>query len=317
MNTKDSLALIVCLFLAAGASACNLPAQAGAGGPQAWIDAPLTGDTITVGTNVEVTSHSSDLSGITNVELSINKAVLNTANIPEADKTFVLIKQIWTPTEPGVYELQVRAQNTSGQWSDYAVVLVTVGRAPVIVPIQTLPPTLVATAAPSDTATPSPMPTTASTGSVSIERISTNLVYFGAASCGPLEVTITARATAPNGITVVVLFYRFSSNSSSAFQNVEMNSIGGDLFQVTLNPTSLAGASISLDQASLQYQIVVQQIGGDTSLRTTVMSDITLQACGSVTAACSSYTDKRSCQSHGCAWVSKPGIVPIFACKNP
>lgn len=161
-------------------------------------------------------------------------------------------------------------------------------------------------------------PTPAPVGGVSIESISTNLVYLGRASCGPLEVTITARATAPNGIKVVVLFYRFSTgNSSSEFQSVAMNPIGGDLYQHTLNPTSLLGGSIPFDQATLQYQIVVQQNDGDTSIRTPVMADIAVQACGSVTAACSSYTDKRTCEANGCNWVEIPGTIPIYECRNP
>lgn len=166
-------------------------------------------------------------------------------------------------------------------------------------------------------------PTPAPVGGVSIESVSTNLVYLGRASCGPLEVTITARATAPNGIKVVVLFYRFSTGSSSSeFQSVAMNPIGGDLYQRTLNPTSLLGGSIPFDQATLQYQIVVQQNDGDTSIRTPVMADIAVQACGSISVptaapACSSYTDRRACEAHGCNWVEIPGTVPIYECRNP
>lgn len=161
-------------------------------------------------------------------------------------------------------------------------------------------------------------PTPASTGGVSIERISTNLVYLGQASCGPLEVTITARATAPKGIKVVVLFYRFATGSSSnEFQGVAMNPIGGDLYQRTLNPTSLFGGSIPFDQATLQYQIVIQQNDGDTTLRTPVMADIAVQACGSVAAACSSYTNQRTCEAKGCNWVPIPGIVPTYECRKP
>jgi hypothetical protein len=97
-----------------------------------------------------------------------------------------------------------------------------------------------------------------------------------------------------------------------------MNPIGADLYARTLNPTSLLGTAASSDQTSLQYQVVVQQNGGDTALRTPVLADIALQVCGNApTLDCSSYADKRSCQSHGCSWVSKPAIVPTFECKNP
>lgn len=160
-------------------------------------------------------------------------------------------------------------------------------------------------------------PTPAPLGGVSVERVSTNLVYLGQASCGTQDVTIVARATAPKGIKVVVLFYRFfAGGSTGEFQSVAMNPIGGDLYQRTLNPTSLLG-SVPFDQATLQYQIVIQQNDGDVSLRTPVMADIVVQACGPVTAACSSYTDQRTCEAKGCNWVAGPGIVPVYECKAP
>ncbi|HSD84988.1 MAG TPA: hypothetical protein VLG46_14065, partial [Anaerolineae bacterium] len=163
-----------------------------------------------------------------------------------------------------------------------------------------------------------------SPGGVSIERISTGLVYLGRGGCGAGEVTITARATAPKDIKVVVLFYRFASgNTSSGFQDVAMDPAGGDLYQRTLNPTSMMGGSIPFDQATLQYQVVVQQTDGDTTIRTPVMADIVVKTCGNISSAptavpaCSSYTDKRSCEVNGCNWVAKPGIVPLYTCKKP
>ena len=95
-----------------------------------------------------------------------------------------------------------------------------------------------------------------------------------------------------------------------------MKPIGGDLYEATLNPTELLGG-IPFEQATLQYQIVIQQNDGDTSLRTPVLADISVQACGSVTASCSSYTDERTCIANGCNWVTIPGVVPIYECRNP
>jgi hypothetical protein len=157
-------------------------------------------------------------------------------------------------------------------------------------------------------------------GSVAIESISTDTVYVGEATCGPLEWTVKARATAPNGITAVVLFYRFEPGSSRGFQDIAMQPAGGDEFQASLNPTSVLGGSLSSDQATLQYQVVVQQKDGDTSIRTPVMADVAVQPCGrqgGSAASCSSYTDKRSCQSHGCNWTPGAGIVPTYSCQNP
>jgi hypothetical protein len=98
---------------------------------------------------------------------------------------------------------------------------------------------------------------------------------------------------------------------------VLMMAFGGDLYEATLNPTSLLGGTIPFEQATLQYKIVIQQNDGDTSLRTQVIADIVVQACGRVTASCSSYTDERTCIANGCNWVSIPGTVPIYECRNP
>jgi len=63
----------------------------------------------------------------------------------------------------------------------------------------------------------------------------------------------------------------------------------------------------------------VQQKDGDTSIRTPVLADISVQACGPVAPApsCSDYTDKRSCVAHGCKWVPGTGIVATYTCQNP
>jgi hypothetical protein len=78
-------------------------------------------------------------------------------------------------------------------------------------------------------------------------------------------VVITARATTPKGIQVVVLFYRYEPGSPSGFENVAMSPIGGDLYRARLIPNSTLGGPAD---GILQYQAVVQQTDGDTSIRT-------------------------------------------------
>ena len=114
------LALISVFF-----TSCNLPQQ-NANGPHAWIDSPLTGSVLQVNTAVDIVSHSSDSLSLSNVELSINNALLRVDAIPEANLTYVLMKQSWTPSAAGTYQVRLRTQASSGQWSDYAVVSVTV-----------------------------------------------------------------------------------------------------------------------------------------------------------------------------------------------
>jgi len=139
------------------AVSCNLPAQGS--GPHAWIDAPLNGTVLPVNTKVDIISHSNDLAGITNVELSINDVTLRTDAVPESGQVYVLMSQAWTPTEAGSYQLRVRAQTGNGGWSDYAVVTVTVEREPTFTATLPESPTPFVTLTPSLTATLTESPT--------------------------------------------------------------------------------------------------------------------------------------------------------------
>jgi hypothetical protein len=307
-----TLFLIVSLL-----SACTLPANIqGEQAPsvRAWFDAPLPNSVFVPPNPCQIVAHGASPNGISLFELSINGAASSIAS-PDPQSSLVTLTQDCGVSEPGNYLLQVRVQDNAGTWSGYAQTSLTIAggetQTPPAAPEETV------TVTPTLTLTPTLTPTTEPSGGVSIEQVSTDLVYIGQARCGTLEVTITARAVAPQGINVVVLFYRFQSgNSSSEFQSLSMNPVGDDLYRRTLNPTSLLGGSVPFDQAVLQYQVVIQQNNGDTSLRTPVLSDITVQACGGVT-SCSSFTNESSCTANGCNWVSVPGTVPLNECRNP
>jgi len=333
MPRKILILIIICIV----PTACNMP-QSGqsAGTPQAWFDMPINNSSYPLA-SVQLVFHASDPGGISQAELRVDGQPAGSFNSPDTKASLVTFNQNWTPLAPGKYTLQARARNNKQVWSEFTQTIIVIqGQrsspqvdptlTPVITPIitRTSIPTLTQTLTPIPTQTFTPIPTSTLTptalprGGVSIERVSTNLVYLGNADCGPLDVTIAARATASNGIKVMVLFYRFQTDSSSSeFQSIGMNPLGSDLYERTLNPTSLLGGSVPFDEATLQYQVVVQQNNGDVSIRTPVMSDITVKACGSVTASCSSYTDERMCIANGCSWVNIPGTVPIYECRNP
>lgn len=321
---KRTLSLLLCLLLAA----CNLPGEQTASAPQAWFDMPLP-DTVFFPPNpCHLIAHGASASGIAAFEISINGAVASNES-PSDSKAMLVTLDTSCPTLiPGKNIIEVRTQDNAGGWSDSAQTTVfLVGENPpadTTPPLSTETPATVRTAIPTLTATlvptstPTETPTPPPTGGVTVERVSTNLVYLGGSSCGTNEVTILARAVAPDGIKIVVLFYRFETgNSSSGFESIGMKPIGGDLYQATLNPTSLFGGAIQFEQATLQYQIVIQQNDGDTSLRTPVIADVVVQACGRVTVSCSSYTDERTCDTNGCNWVSIPGTVPNYECRDP
>ena len=321
---KRILSILLCLLLAA----CNLPGQQAASASQAWFDMPLP-DTVFYPPNpCNLIAHGASPSGIAAFEISINGAVASNETSSDSKATLATLTKSCPPLVSGKNILEVRVQDNAGGWSDSAQTTIFLAQTDSVTetppplstetPVSTFTaiPTLTATLPPTSTPTLTPTPPPAS--GVTVERVSTNLVYLGASSCGVNDVTILARAVAPNGIKVVVLFYRFATgDSSSGFESVGMKSIGGDLYEATLNPTSVLGGAIPFEQATLQYQIVIQQNDGETSLRTPVIADIVVQACGRVTASCSSYTDERTCIANGCNWVSIPGVVPIYECRNP
>lgn len=304
------------LFLAILISGCSLPlagddSSESLSSPRAWFDAPLLGTVFYPPNPCQIVAHGASPNGIALFELSINGAARSIPS-PDTQGSLVTLTQDCGLTEPGDYLLLLRARDNDGNWSGIAETTLTIaGRETPTV----APPSEGTTATVSPTVTTTPI--AAMTGGASIESLSTKLVYLGQTNCGPNEVTITTRAAAPKGIKVVVLFYRFQTGGSSEFQSVSMNSIGGDLYQRTLNPTSLLGGSIPFDQAVLEYQVVIQQNDGDISLRTPLMFDITVRACGSVTVSCSSYTDEQTCVANGCSWVAGPGIFPVYECRNP
>lgn len=256
-------------------TACNLPSSRpvvpvslNSNGPQTWIDAPLDQMHLPLAP-YEVVFHGTDDSAVSNVELRINDQAVPVPAPQGVSQKLLTAKYVWVPSAPGKYVLQARSQNSAGTWSAEAIVTVWIEGL-----IRTITPTVATTLTPTLTLAPAPA------GGVSIQSISAETVYVGGSSCGPVQETIVAHATAPKGITVVVLFYRFNPASPKGFQDVAMHPIGGDLYQATLNPTSLLGGSLGADQGTLVYQVVVQQKDSDTSIRTPVLADIALQACG-------------------------------------
>ena len=136
------------------------------------------------------------------------------------------------------------------------------------------------TAVPS--ATPTPVVTAAS---ISVQSVSTGTVFYRG-SCSPKDVTIQVNASDSVGITAVVLFYRVQSADGSNvtdFQSKGMSPVRGDLYQVTVNPESDFGGSTlaNMGGGTLQYQAVIQDQNGDTSVRTALLSGVNVTTCSS------------------------------------
>ncbi|MDW8325938.1 MAG: Ig-like domain-containing protein [Anaerolineales bacterium] len=143
------------------AASVDLPAPSAQEVPQVWIDSPLNGATLPFGA-VEILSHAASSSGIAQVELSVNGAVIRTDTNPNPAETLSLARQTWLPAAGGTYQVSVRAQNTKREWS-----------APVSITVTILePPTATASPSPTDTPTSAPTltPTTAAPPTIVLIR---------------------------------------------------------------------------------------------------------------------------------------------------
>jgi hypothetical protein len=137
--------------------------------------------------------------------------------------------------------------------------------------------TLAATAIPS--ATPTPVITTAG---ISVQSVSTDTVYYRG-SCNPKDVTFQVNASDSVGITAVVLFYRVqgANGNTTDFLSKGMSPVGDDLYQATVNPESDFGGGTlaNMGGGTLQYQAVIQDQNGDTSVRTNLQAGVNITTC--------------------------------------
>lgn len=301
-------------------SACNLSANVSAEDAvlaRAWFDAPLPGTVFAPPNPCNIVAHGASPSGIVFFELSINGSSTSIPS-PDTNSSLVTLSRDCGLSEPGDYLLEMRVQDNAGNWSNIAQTNIVISDGDDFIPTSEISESETSTPAPESTATSTPASTAtpAGTASVSIESISTNTVYIGGTSCGTREVTFQIRAIHPQGIKVVVLFYRFVAGNTSDWLSDSMNLVSGDLYQQTVNVGGIFGNSIPFDQGTMQYQAVIQTGSGDTSTRTPVFNNITVLACGSAP-ACSTYADQGTCEANGCSWKLVPGIVPLFSCQNP
>ncbi len=294
--TNVSISRVVLLVLIAALALAGCAAPDGAAAPQAWIDAPLHESTYPVAP-LEIVLHGADPSGISFIEVAVNGEVLSRRPPEDPQSPLAISRVIWDPQQAGQYVLVARAQSQAGVWSaeTSSVVTLTGGEstpqqaerpAPTSRPTatRTVPPreAPVSTAAPIDTSTP----TAAALAGVERVRISTDRVsYEGGGGCAPTDVSIVVRAFHPDGIRAVVLFYRLRNAESGEvtdFFTRAMNAQGNDLYSLTVNPASeiisLVGFPGSGD-GMLQHQAVIQTNQGDTSVRTPLLSDITVAGC--------------------------------------
>ncbi len=138
-------------------TACSMSQGTGEG-LQVGLDAPTDGAVMKLAPTTLV-AHATDPTGINQIEFSVDGTVIGTVS---DSGSVAVAQQPWTPSAPGQYTIQVRAQNMSGKWSDYAQARVTVQgqsgespQAPAETPTAAATETASVTPEPSATATPS------------------------------------------------------------------------------------------------------------------------------------------------------------------
>ncbi len=154
--------VLLLLALLAGVASCTKKAAAG---PRAWIDSPREGASLPPGTPVPVVCRATAPKGVAEVFLSVNGAPYR--SVPVADAaTSCAVTMDWLPAEPGMYTLQVTAQDTAGTASGPDTVIVKIEGATSGQPTETLATVAVeetpaeATATPTATVEePTPTPT--------------------------------------------------------------------------------------------------------------------------------------------------------------
>ena len=246
---------------------------------EAGVDAPANGTTLPMAP-VNIAYHASSTDGISAVELTINGEVVNSFATPGSDQQVVALQYNWQPSVSGSHTIRVRAQSTSGAWSDYAAATVTIQApaAPVVVEQKEEKPKDEEKEKEEE-----PEPTKTPEGITLFDiKHSKDKFFYGSNSCGTHEITISTRVTNPDDVFQVVLFTRFADRESSAYTKWDsghaMSKKDDDLYSITLTSTKIANYN-AYEFAVMRYQIVVEDEDGDRSVRTEVMEDILLEVC--------------------------------------
>ena len=226
----------------------------------AWLDAPLNGSHIPLAP-YEIVFHVTDPSTAALGELVINGSVEKLIVNPENSK-LATMRHMWNPEEPGKYIIQVRGQNPAGEWSIPDEAVVYVGE--IIEPSHS----------------PSPSPSEEKKEAL-IRNMTASPTSARMGSCEPNQVSISAEAFDPDGIKVVVLFYRFrdANGSTTSWGDTSMDPQGDGRFGKTISiKDTVSALGFNAITGSFEYQIVIQDMNDD-MMRSEIRSDVSLSIC--------------------------------------
>jgi len=248
----------------------------GGGSLEAGIDAPSNGATLPM-KPVEIAYHATSTDGISAIELSINGEVVSSFASPDSSQKVIALKHTWQPSVSGSHTIRVRAQSTTGLWSDYSSASVTIAGEEKQQQHQPTKEEPEPTKKPEATATPEDMTI------YNVEH-DTNEFYYGSGACGSREITISADVTHEDDAYAAILFIRFWDKEGEGLTPWDsgraMARKSDEHFSVTLFSESIPNFN-AYDFAVMYYQIVVQDKAGNRLARTEVVKQVLLTHCTS------------------------------------
>lgn len=243
---------------------------------EAGIDSPPNGANLKMAP-VDVAYHASCLDGISAVELSIDGAVVNSFSSPASDQKVIALKYAWQPTEPGSHTIRVRAQSSTGLWSDFVASTVNIEGQAQVQPTAQLPQNT-----PQEPAQP-PQPTETPKDFTFFDiKHDKDKFFYGGSGCGSREITITTRVTQPEKVFAAYLFTRFYDKEGEGVSVWDaghpMKKINSDTYSVTLESNKITNYNL-FEYAIMNYQIVVQDKVNSILARSEVVKKVTLEIC--------------------------------------
>ncbi len=240
---------------------------------RAWIDFPLTGMELHL-KEYTLMAHVADGAGISQIEWAINDEVVSTDPVAKASNTTDVLSEFqykWLPPEPGDYVIKVRAQSAGGNWSGPAEARIKVlGDATI-----TVTPTLILTPTPTATQPPANAPLALVDGKRSGD-------IFNIGNCGTNEMTFSVRATRPEQVTYMFLFYSLqdigSGEKTPSNGGTPMVKTGKDTWSLTLKFNQVENYT-KFSQSWFIYQFISQGPNQELT-RAKPVSDLQFVSCG-------------------------------------
>jgi len=229
---------------------------------QAVVDSPVDGTLLPMGA-VEIVYHATAEEGVAAVELSVDGQVLSNVTSPDSKQQLTTLTYTWQPSVGGAHVIRVRAQSSTGEWSEYGMTTVNIEGQ-------------VATPEPTITATPE--------GVEILEVTRTNSkFYFGNNTCGPVKNTFNVKVSQPEKVFQVLIFYRLwdkeGGGESKWDSGHAMKPLGDGNYSFTFTET-IINNPFGFEFTVFHYQIVV--IGIQNSERLDVEdfpSDVVYEIC--------------------------------------